>query len=136
MSTISSTSSVSSVSSATANAQSQVRQAAQSIISGATGNLSMDVSTLVAALVNAKTAGQAAALKTKQTNDNTTLSAYDKSSKSAGALPGDSTLMTFPGGACLMRQANVEPECHQSCEQNKGRCDQHAINRIDVRVIE
>lgn len=86
MSTISSTSSVSSVSIATANAQSQVQQAAQSIISGSTGNSSMDVSTLVAALVNAKTAGQAAALKTRQTSDNTTLSAYGALTSALSAL--------------------------------------------------
>ncbi|WP_324657561.1 flagellar filament capping protein FliD [Burkholderia thailandensis] len=52
-----------------------LQQAAQSIISGATGNSSMDVNSLVTALVNAKTAGQSAALSTSVATDQTTLSA-------------------------------------------------------------
>lgn len=76
----------SSVNSATANAQSQVQQAAQSIISGSTGNTSMDVGTLVSALVNAKTAGQAAALQARQTSDSTTLSAYGALNSALTAL--------------------------------------------------
>lgn len=76
----------SSVNSATANAQSQVQQAAQSIISGSTGNSSMDVATLVSALVNARTAGQAAALQARQTTDNTTLSAYGALTSALSAL--------------------------------------------------
>ncbi|CAB3720277.1 B-type flagellar hook-associated protein 2 [Paraburkholderia sediminicola] len=75
-----------SVNSATANAQSQVQQAAQSIISGSTGNSTMDVATLVSALVNAKTAGQTAALKAKQTSDTTTLSAFGALSSALNAL--------------------------------------------------
>ncbi|MCX4158961.1 MULTISPECIES: flagellar filament capping protein FliD [Paraburkholderia] len=75
-----------SVNSATANAQNQVQQAAQSIISGSTGNATMDVATLVSALVNAKTAGQTAALKAKQTSDTTTLSAYGALSSALNAL--------------------------------------------------
>ncbi|MFM0082723.1 flagellar filament capping protein FliD [Paraburkholderia sediminicola] len=82
MSTITTTS----VNSATANAQSQVQQAAQSIISGSTGNSAMDVASLVSALVNAKTAGQTAALKAKQTSDTTTLSAYGALSSALNAL--------------------------------------------------
>ena len=69
MSTISS-----SAASATANANSLVQQAAQSILSGATGS-SMDVNSLVSALVTAKTAGQAATLANQQSSDNTMLSA-------------------------------------------------------------
>ncbi|MFM0504312.1 flagellar filament capping protein FliD [Paraburkholderia caffeinilytica] len=82
MSTITTTS----VNSATANAQSQVQQAAQSIISGSTGNSTMDVASLVSALVNAKTAGQTAALKAKQTSDTTILSAYGALSSALNAL--------------------------------------------------
>ncbi|CAE6848132.1 flagellar filament capping protein FliD [Paraburkholderia domus] len=82
MSTITTTS----VNSATANAQSQVQQAAQSIISGSTGNSTMDVASLVSALVNAKTAGQTAALKAKQTSDTTVLSAYGALSSALNAL--------------------------------------------------
>ncbi|AIO65560.1 flagellar filament capping protein FliD [Burkholderia oklahomensis] len=52
-----------------------LQQAAQSIISGSTGNSSMDVNSLVTALVNAKTAGQTAALSTSVATDQTTLSA-------------------------------------------------------------
>jgi flagellar hook-associated protein 2 len=81
-----STINTSSVNSATSNAQSQLQQAAQSIISGSTGNSTMDVSTLVSVLVNAKTAGQAAALKAKQTTDTTTLSAYGALSSALSAL--------------------------------------------------
>lgn len=81
-----STINTSSVNSATANAQSQVQQAAQSIIGGSTGNSSMDVATLVSALVNAKTAGQTAALKAKQTSDTTILSAYGALSSALSAL--------------------------------------------------
>ncbi|MFM0046616.1 flagellar filament capping protein FliD [Paraburkholderia sediminicola] len=75
-----------SVNSATANAQNQVQQAAQSIISGSTGNSTMDVASLVSALVNAKTAGQTAALKAKQTSDSTVLSAYGALSSALNAL--------------------------------------------------
>ncbi|MFM0414919.1 flagellar filament capping protein FliD [Paraburkholderia aromaticivorans] len=76
----------SSVNSATSNAQSQVQQAAQSIISGSTGNSSMDVASLVSVLVNARTAGQAAALQARQTSDNTTLSAYGALTSALSAL--------------------------------------------------
>ncbi|MBF4061139.1 flagellar filament capping protein FliD [Burkholderia pseudomallei] len=54
---------------------SALQQAAQSIISGSTGNSSIDVNSLVTALVNAKTAGQSAALSTSIATDQTTLSA-------------------------------------------------------------
>ncbi|WP_144193861.1 flagellar filament capping protein FliD [Paraburkholderia fungorum] len=75
-----------SVNSATANAQNLVQQAAQSIISGSTGNSAMDVASLVSVLVNAKTAGQTAALKAKQTSDSTTLSAFGALSSALTAL--------------------------------------------------
>jgi flagellar hook-associated protein 2 len=86
MSTITTTSVNSATSSASANVQNLVQQAAQSIISGSTGNSSMDVATLVSALVNAKTAGPAAELKAKQTSDSTTLSAYGALSAALNAL--------------------------------------------------
>ena len=75
-----------SVNTATADAQSQVQQAAQSIISGSTGNSKMDVGSLVSALVNAKTAGQSAALQARQTTDTTTLSAYGALTSALTAL--------------------------------------------------
>ncbi|AOK45603.1 flagellar hook protein FliD [Burkholderia sp. MSMB617WGS] len=52
-----------------------LQQAAQSIISGSTGNSSMDVSSLVTALVNSKTAGQTALLSTSVANDQAQLTA-------------------------------------------------------------
>ena len=75
-----------SVNAATADAQSQMQQAAQSIISGSTGNSKMDVGSLVSALVNAKTAGQSAALQARQTTDTTTLSAYGALTSALTAL--------------------------------------------------
>ncbi|MBN3727009.1 flagellar filament capping protein FliD [Burkholderia sp. Ac-20379] len=55
---------------------SALQQAAQSIISGSTGNSSIDVNTLVTALVNSKTAGQNAILSTAVANDNNRAAAY------------------------------------------------------------
>jgi len=55
--------------------QAAITQAAQSIISGSTGNSSLDVSSLVSALVGSKTAGQSSALTTQTTADNTKISA-------------------------------------------------------------
>ncbi|CAL8475489.1 flagellar filament capping protein FliD [Caballeronia sp. S22] len=63
-----------STSGTTVDPNSAVQQAAQSIISGST-NSTMDVNSLVSALVNAKVAGQTAALTNKQTADNTQLTA-------------------------------------------------------------
>lgn len=61
-------------SSTTSSANSLLQQAAQSILSGATGS-SLDVSSLVSALVTAKTVGQATAISNAQTSDKTELSA-------------------------------------------------------------
>ncbi|WP_244814628.1 flagellar filament capping protein FliD [Caballeronia sp. Lep1P3] len=58
----------------TVDPTSAVQQAAQSIISGST-NSTMDVNSLVTAIVNAKVAGQTDALNNKQTADNTQLTA-------------------------------------------------------------
>src|ERR1700710_2639820 len=59
----------------TAAAASARASAAQSVISGSTGNASLDVSALVTSLVNAKVAGQTGSLIAQQRNDNTKLSA-------------------------------------------------------------
>jgi flagellar hook-associated protein 2 len=78
MSTISASSGLSStaaLTSAQAAANSALQEAGQSLISGSTGNSSLDVNSLVSTLVNAKVAGQAAALSTETTNDNTQISA-------------------------------------------------------------
>ncbi|AOJ06963.1 flagellar filament capping protein FliD [Burkholderia mayonis] len=62
-----------------ANSQSdawaQVQDAAQSLINGSTGKSTMDVNGLVTALVNAKTAGQAAEIKGQVSWNNTQISA-------------------------------------------------------------
>ncbi|WP_448165032.1 flagellar filament capping protein FliD [Burkholderia cepacia] len=69
-----------------ANTNSLLQQAAQSIINGSTGNPSMDVGTLVKTLVNAKTAGRAAALAASQTTGTTQISAFGALSSALGAL--------------------------------------------------
>ena len=58
----------------TVDPNSALQQAAQSIISGSTGS-TMDVNALVTALVNAKVAGQTAAITSKTTADNTQVTA-------------------------------------------------------------
>jgi flagellar hook-associated protein 2 len=58
----------------TVDPTSAVQQAAQSIISGST-NSTMDVNSLVSAIVNAKVAGQTDVLNNKKTADNTQLTA-------------------------------------------------------------
>lgn len=65
---------VATTSSSTVDPTSAVQQAAQSIISGST-NSTMDVNSLVSAIVNAKVAGQTDALNNKKTADNTQLTA-------------------------------------------------------------
>ncbi|WP_409364259.1 flagellar filament capping protein FliD [Burkholderia sp. Bp9143] len=80
-----STTGVSTTSTST-SANSALQQAAQSIISGSTGNSSMDVNSLVTALVNAKTAGQSGALTAKQTSDKTQISALGTLSSALSAL--------------------------------------------------
>ena len=64
---------------------SMLQQAAQSILSGATKS-TLDVSSLVSALVTAKTAAQASTIATQQTSDNTTLSAIGQMKSSLTAL--------------------------------------------------
>ncbi|KND58802.1 Flagellar hook-associated protein FliD [Candidatus Paraburkholderia schumanniana] len=63
-----------STSGTTVDPNSAVQQAAQSIISGST-NSTMDVNSLVSALVNAKVVGQTDTLNNKKTADNTQLTA-------------------------------------------------------------
>ncbi|KWI62250.1 flagellar hook protein FliD [Burkholderia pseudomultivorans] len=82
-----------------ASANSALQQAAQSIISGSTGNSTMDVNSLVTALVNAKTASQAAAITAKQTADNTQISAYGTLSAALSAL--QASLTTLSDGTML-----------------------------------
>lgn len=65
---------VATTSASTVDPTSAVQQAAQSIISGST-NSTMDVNSLVSAIVNAKVAGQTDALNNKKTTDNTQLTA-------------------------------------------------------------
>ncbi|MFX1738541.1 flagellar filament capping protein FliD [Paraburkholderia sp. A1RI_3L] len=75
-----------------------IRQATQSVISGATRS-SIDVDTLVAALVTAKTAGQAGMLSRKQTADNVELSAVGKLQAALASL--QSALRGFTDGTAL-----------------------------------
>jgi len=84
MSTI--TSVTSAASAATASANAQLQEAAQSVISGSTGNSSMDVNSLVTALVSAKTAGQTATLSAELTSDQTQLSAVGALSAALSGL--------------------------------------------------
>ncbi|HKU01139.1 MAG TPA: flagellar filament capping protein FliD [Paraburkholderia sp.] len=84
MSTVSSITNTAAATTAAANTA--LQEAAQSIISGATGNSSMDVNSLVTALVNSKIAGQAATLAAQQTLDNTQISAYGTLSAALSAL--------------------------------------------------
>jgi flagellar hook-associated protein 2 len=64
---------------------SPIQQAAQSILSGATGS-SLDVNTLVAALVTGNTAGRASAIARQQQTDNTALSALSTIKSAMSAL--------------------------------------------------
>ncbi|RKU01855.1 flagellar hook protein FliD [Burkholderia sp. Nafp2/4-1b] len=72
-------------STSTTDISSLLAQAGQSIISGAT-NSTLDVNSLVSAMVTAKTAGQTQTLKTKQTADNTELSAVGQLKSTLSAL--------------------------------------------------
>ncbi|WP_114810137.1 flagellar filament capping protein FliD [Paraburkholderia kururiensis] len=75
-----------------------IRQATQSIISGATRS-SIDVDTLVSALVTAKTAGQSDMLGRKQSADNVELSAVGKIQAVLASL--QSALRGFTDGTAL-----------------------------------
>jgi flagellar hook-associated protein 2 len=92
-------STISSAALTTARTTAALQQAAQSIISGSTGS-TMDVMSLVTAIVNAKIAGHAASLSAAQTRDNTQLSAIGTlqaalSALQAGLTPlSDGTLLS------------------------------------------
>jgi flagellar hook-associated protein 2 len=87
MSTISTSAVTSTAAAAAAQAAAAaaLQQASQSIISGSTGS-SLDVSSLVTAMVNSKIAGQTATLTAKATTDNTQLSAIGKLSAALSSL--------------------------------------------------
>jgi flagellar hook-associated protein 2 len=90
MSTVSGTSSAtagsqSSAAAAAAAAQAALQAAAQSIIGGATGN-SLDVASLVSALVTDKVAGQTSALTAQTNSDKTQISALGQLQASLTAL--------------------------------------------------
>jgi flagellar hook-associated protein 2 len=80
-----STSSTAAAAAAQAAAAAALQEASQSIINGATGT-SLDVSSLVTALVNSKIAGQTATLTAQANTDNTQLSAIGKLSAALSAL--------------------------------------------------
>jgi flagellar hook-associated protein 2 len=90
MSTISGSSSSTSAAAAAAAAQaaaaSALQEAGQSLIAGSTGNSTLDVQSLVTALVNAKVAGQTATLTAQATNDNTQISAIGQLSAALSGL--------------------------------------------------
>ena len=69
----------------TVNTSSILQQAAQSILSGVTSS-TLDVNSLVSALVTAKTAGQAQTIATAVSSDNTTLSALGSMQSSLSSL--------------------------------------------------
>lgn len=83
---MSTVSTASAAAAATASNTAALQQAAQSIISGSTGNSSLDVSSLVTALVNSKTAGQLSALTAQKTADNTKISAVGTLKAALSAL--------------------------------------------------
>ncbi|MBN3765092.1 flagellar filament capping protein FliD [Burkholderia sp. Ac-20365] len=74
-----------STSTSSTDVSSLLQQAAQSIISGSTKS-TLDVDSLVSALVTAKTAGQSSAITTKQTSDNAELSAIGKLKSALSSL--------------------------------------------------
>lgn len=93
MSTVSTASTSAAAAAAAAN-NAALQEAAQSIISGSTGNSSLDVSSLVTALVNSKTAGQLSALTAQTTADNTKISAIGTLKAALSALQASLTNLT------------------------------------------
>ena len=79
-----------------------LQQAAQSIISGSTKS-SLDVNSLVSALVTAKTAAQSTAITKKQTSDNAELSAIGKIKSTLSSL--QTTLVGLSDGTALNQLA-------------------------------
>lgn len=70
----------------TSSLSNTLAQAAQSIISGSTGNSSLDVNSLVSALVTSKTVGQSSAITTGQSTDNTQLTAIGQIKSALSSL--------------------------------------------------
>ncbi|MDQ7980980.1 flagellar filament capping protein FliD [Paraburkholderia sp. SARCC-3016] len=83
---------------AAAAAAASVKQAAQSLIAGATGS-PLDVSSLVSALVKAKTAGPAAAITAQAGNDNTEITGLATLSAAMSGL--QSAIAPFLNGNAL-----------------------------------
>ncbi|PXW22412.1 flagellar filament capping protein FliD [Paraburkholderia caballeronis] len=81
-----------------ADLNSQLAQAAQSIIDGATGS-TLDINSLVQAMVTSKTSAQASAIATQQSSDNTELSAIGKIQSALSSL--DDALSGFLDGTAL-----------------------------------
>jgi flagellar hook-associated protein 2 len=96
MSTIpsSANSAANSVAAATAAANAAQAAAAQSIISGSTGNSSLDVSSLVSAFVNAKVAGPAGTITAQAASDNAKLSAIGVLTAALSAFEAGITSLT------------------------------------------
>ena len=74
---------------AAAQAQLDLQQVGQSLISASTGNTTINPSTLVSDLVTAKVAGQTAALETQAANDETQISAIGQLSAALSQLQVD-----------------------------------------------
>jgi flagellar hook-associated protein 2 len=84
---------------AAAAAAAAVQAAAQSLISGSTGNTSLDVNSLVSALVKAKTAGPAANILTQVTSDKTQITGLATLSAAMSGL--QSAMAPFLNGNAL-----------------------------------
>ncbi|MEX3937458.1 flagellar filament capping protein FliD [Paraburkholderia phymatum] len=82
-----------------------ISQAGQSIISGSTKS-TLDVDSLVSALVTAKTAGQASTISKKQTKDNTELSAIGQIKSALSALQ---TALTGLANGSSLSQLTATP---------------------------
>jgi len=82
----------------TTSTTSLLQQAAQSVLSGATKS-TLDVNSLVSALVTAKTAAQASTLANQQSSDNTTLSAIGQMKSALTALQNSLTSTGLSDGS-------------------------------------
>ncbi|GAB2869793.1 flagellar filament capping protein FliD [Paraburkholderia jirisanensis] len=86
-------------SSAAADAQSLLQAAAQSIIAGSTGNTTLDTSSLVTALVNAKVAGQVDSIAKQTGIDTTQITTWGTLQGALSAL--QAALTTLSNGSTL-----------------------------------
>ncbi|MFM0338771.1 flagellar filament capping protein FliD [Paraburkholderia fungorum] len=96
---MSSVSTTSAAAAAAAANSAALQQAAQSIISGSTGNSSLDVSSLVSALVSSKTAGQLSTLTAQTNADNLKISAIGTLKAALSAL--QTSLTNLSNGTTL-----------------------------------